>query len=79
MHLLLLKRQAVGALIHRGVAFVRADADVVERAVILRAAVMVAGNNAAFDRLVGFAIRIHVEILLFELQSYCAQLSKPHS
>ena len=54
-NLLLDEGQAVGALVDGRVAFMRADADLVERAVIGAAAVVVALGHVAFDGVVGFS------------------------
>ena len=63
--LLLDEGQAVGALVHRRMALVRADSHVVERAVVLRSTVVAAGNDVAFNCLV---CMIHNTDLLFGLQ-----------
>ena len=48
----------------------RADADLVERAVVFRVAVMSAGSDAAFDALVrGAVIKVHVHDLLLDFQT----------
>ncbi len=54
--LFLAKGHAVGALIHGGIALVGADLDLVQRAVIRGIAVMRAGDDGAFDAVVGMAI-----------------------
>lgn len=56
--LLSFERKAVGALVNRGVALVRADFYLIQRAVVFRAAMIVAGVNAALDGLVCLAMRM---------------------
>ncbi len=62
--LLFVEGLAVGALIHGGVGFVGAHQDTVQRAVVLRAAMMLALADGAFDALVGMAVTIHNAFLL---------------
>lgn len=59
MSLLQLKRQAVGALIHRGIALVRADLDAVKRAVILVRAMILAGYDVALNAVICVTICSH--------------------
>ena len=66
--LLLDEGQAVGALVHRRVALVRADSHVVERAVVLAVAVVAAGDDVTFNCLVCLVCKIHSKDLLFGLQ-----------
>ena len=54
---------AVGALIHRRVAFVGAHMDLLQRAVVLIFAVVGAGTDGAFNALVD--VIVHIEFLLF--------------
>jgi hypothetical protein len=55
----LLEGFAVGTLIHHGVAFVGADHDPIQRAIVLGIAVMGAGLNGAFDALIGMAVHTY--------------------
>ena len=62
-YLFLAEGHTVGALIHGGVAFVGADQDAVQSAVVGILAVVSALMNGAFNTLVCFTI--HVSFLLF--------------
>lgn len=54
--LLARKRKAVGALIHGGIALVRTNLDLVQRAVVLQITVMCALANCTFNSLVCIAV-----------------------
>ena len=60
--LLFLKRQAVRALIHAGMALMGANLDLVQKEVVLGCAVVCTGDDGALDALV--RMTFHNEILL---------------
>lgn len=61
------KGQAVGALIHGGIALVGADLDLAERAVVLKVAVVGALGNGTLDGLIG--LRFHDDSPFIGLQA----------
>ena len=63
MALLSVKGHAVGALLCGWIGLVGADADLIERAVVLAVAVILALADSAADALIGIAI--HTFLLLF--------------
>ena len=63
--LLLAERHTVGALVLSRVAFVGADRDTTECAVVCGVAVVDARGNIAFDAFVLFGVTVHVSKLLF--------------
>ena len=64
MVLLSFKGLAVGALVERRVCFVGADLDLIQCAVVIAAAMVLALEHGAFDALVGVLVIIHGFILL---------------
>jgi hypothetical protein len=62
--LFLFKRLAVDALANRGIAFVSADLDGIQRTIILRAAMIAALFHRAMNRFIRSALIIHKRSLL---------------